>query len=187
MGFIATTLATVPSDRYEWYIFLLEDGWKDATHKQLDENFSVLAREIGEKNLVVRGTDPITFWNKVIAQYAPLGNVEGQLPALLVTNLSPRALRDNPNALKDAGVVLFSLGSRHMKQDCIVDLLRDIARTLRSQNPFEVLRIGNESEIKGAWGWITKYCLLQPNFIGFGLKLDEIVKKWFVAGNRGRG
>jgi len=66
MSYVASSLATVPSIGFSWYVFFVESTWNDPIGQQLRANFETLGRRVGPNTLVVRGYDEHAIANEVV-------------------------------------------------------------------------------------------------------------------------
>jgi hypothetical protein len=57
MSYEASSLATIPSTGFSWYVFFVESKWNDPIKQQLRANFEMLGQRVGPTTLVVRGYD----------------------------------------------------------------------------------------------------------------------------------
>lgn len=39
MGYLTTDIARIPSTGFDWYIYVLSDGWIDPLRDEMDKNF----------------------------------------------------------------------------------------------------------------------------------------------------
>jgi hypothetical protein len=53
MGYLATSLSTIPSERFNWYIFFLLDRYTDSLRDEVKKNFDIFAKEVGPDCLAV--------------------------------------------------------------------------------------------------------------------------------------
>lgn len=172
MGYIASlNVAKVPASGYEWYIFLLEDDWRDNLRQELSDNFHILAEAVGDRSLVVRGAKREQFSGEVFATY---GIKVTKLPALLLTNISPSAASQDASSSKDVRAIVISLERRYDHAGSISQLLRKIVETLKEPEAMEALEKLDRSKIERRWGWL-RMLELKPNFCGFGVNLNAVV------------
>ena len=47
MSYEASSLATVPSTGFSWYVFFVESRWNDPIKQQLRANFETLGQRVG--------------------------------------------------------------------------------------------------------------------------------------------
>ncbi len=95
---------------FDWYVFFLEDNYQDDLRKELSDNFAVVAEELGPDSIAIRGTDRAHFYGALFERYAMAERgVDGgffPLPALMITDTSPRELEDDA---KDAFAASVSI------------------------------------------------------------------------------
>jgi hypothetical protein len=173
MGFLASAVGQVPAAGYDWYITLLEDGWSDRLRRELGDNFEQLARESGPRALVVRGFDRDRFSGDVVAAY----NLQPrpQLPALIVSDLSPSIALQHRKRVRAARTIVLPLVSRgDSASGMVADVLRPLVEALRSDDAVKALTELNREELARWWSWL-KYLELKPSFCGFGLNLNALI------------
>jgi hypothetical protein len=171
MGFLARTIARVPTTGYQWYVVLLEDDWDDELREELRRNFATLARRAGPEALVVRGLDPRDFSRSIYQAYQLEGPT--RLPAILVSDLSPAEAEANPDRRAKAVTVVFPLGGRGSRLKGIPELLEKVVQALHDEQAVEAIRRLDSRTIKERWKWL-KYVELKPNFAGMGINLNAI-------------
>jgi hypothetical protein len=92
MGYLATSLSTIPPKGFSWYVFFLLDDWNDSLRDEVKRNFDSFAKEVGPDCLAVRGTDSVRFYSDVLSselmKLAP-SKERLPLPALIISNYSP--------------------------------------------------------------------------------------------------
>jgi hypothetical protein len=175
MGFIVTSAAKIPSEGFDYYIFLLYDGWMDDFRLEFEDNFENLAREVGTETLVIRGFDREKFSNEVISLYRL--NIDSRsLPALLVTDIAPSNIDRITQNNKNINIIFIPLESIYKKPGSITKLLKFVAQTLKDKNAMESLKSRNPVEIEHRWGWL-RYFEIKPNFYGFGVDLNQFFEE----------
>lgn len=180
MGFTATDLARVPSTGYNWFIFLLEDGWDDPLRRELSGSFKKLAGEVGPTALVVQGADPKSFYDQVFYDYA-LRDLQSEpehraLPALLITDTPPTEIREDRSIVERAKMVLLPLSKGYARAGSITEVLKELVIVVRSPDAFDSLMELDKEKIRAKWLKLLKYFELKPSFYGFGLDLDKIIR-----------
>ena len=120
MGFIATDIAKIPSDGYEWYLYLLTDNWNDPIQDALLKNFYQLSHSVGTDCLVVKGAHPEQFYNSLVdSQFVELIRTTGKelFPSLVLSSHPPSKLNESSgNTTNIKGAVSFLIPLR-MKAD----------------------------------------------------------------------
>lgn len=183
MGHVASDLARIPKagylEEYEWFVFMLEDHWRDEFRREFSDNFKTLSAEVGPASLVVIGEDPRQFYNDVFLHYAlylrGFDRERFPLPALLVANKHPEEIK-----VKDGGinalVMLFPLDEHYLRPGSVSAFLRELCFALKDKDANRALVKLDEAGIENHWGWINKYFELKPNFYGFGININEILE-----------
>lgn len=184
MGFVASNFAKIPSQGYDWYVFILEEGWNDQLHLELRENFDNLSTVVGQDVLVVRGSDarPKGFQNEIHNHYAlHLRGVDFQrlLSCLMVTNKPPLVDDESSKKLEDAIIMFFPLHDQIRKEGLVVPFLHDLAIAIKNPEAEAALRGLNESVFNEKWSWLSKYFEIKPSFFGVSIKVNEIIDDMF--------
>jgi hypothetical protein len=136
--------------------------------------------------LVVRGVDPIDFYDQVFATYA-LGADEPdkrRLPALLITDTPPTDINEDRSRLENAKMVVLHLWEHYQGHGAVTDVLRKLALTVKEPNAFKSLQALDKEKIKKYWGWLTSYLELKPSFFGFGVNINAILDDLFFRPRR---
>lgn len=184
MSMCASSIGTVPTKGFEWYIVLLEGPFADEIRNQIDKYFTSLGKEAGPNVLVVRGYDPTTFKNSFIESSAFYGegdwkNIE--VPALVVTDALPGAV-EREGGLDNAKLMIFPLRSVHEKQKDISIFFERLLSALQSEEATESLNTLNKSNLEKYWGWISEYTEMKPGFFGFSVDLKKMVADLLTKG-----
>lgn len=186
MAFVAATdLVQVPANsEYHWYVFLLEDRWDDELRRQLRDNFFTLADEVGPRALVVKGGERFyDFAQKVYELYRPDTHAYQSLhtPALLITDIAPADLQEDPDRLGQTKTILLPLGERYREATSIVPTLRKVVEAIKDPQAIASLENPYENSLEGYWGWLPRYFELKPNFFGFGVNLNSMIEDLYKS------
>jgi len=176
MTYVATNIATVPSEGYKWYLIFLVDHKMlgDPVRREIDDYFLELGRRAGEDALVVRGYDPNTFLESLYAHDAAWEE-RVQSPALLVTD-KPPAAAGNPQSVDEARVILFPLREIYDQEQTLAPFLTELIETLNEPEAIEALeKIEKRQQRKKWWGWLP-YLELKPNLWGFGVNFNRVIE-----------
>lgn len=177
MSYVASSLATVPSIGFSWYIFFVESMWNDPVGQQLRANFETLGRRVGPNALVVRGYDEHAMANEVVEAAALYDERFRSIspPALLVSNRPLLSLDDPSGAPQGAKIIALNVsgaeGSLPGLLEKLVGALADPGAMAALENPDE------ESRLKRFWGWVARYAELKPTFFGFGINLNAVIER----------
>ena len=171
MSMVATSIATVPTTGFKWYIVLLEGPFADEIKNQINKYFTTLGKEVGPDILAVRGYDPTNFKNSFIESAAFYGegdwkNVE--VPALVVTDALPIAV-ETPGGLDNARVMLFPLRPVYEKHKDISVFFGQLIAALHSGAGVEALAGLDESKVEKWREWISEYPEMKPRLFGFNV------------------
>jgi hypothetical protein len=165
VGHLARSLATVPRQGYDWYVFLVEDSFDDELRRQLRSNFEQLGKAVGPNALVVKAFDP----DQMADEWSRLGV---RPPALVVADHVPAY--DAPSAGRR---IELGLNAEFVKSHSIVGLLQELVKALHDPEAMHVLETAHAEpgKIRTFWGWLGKYTEIKPNFMGFGINGNAII------------
>ena len=98
MGYQLNSLANLPIDaEVNFYIFVINGQWKEPVYSILNENFSAIARSIGNNAVIAMGLNPQEWYDEVAAGYLSKDHNElfNLLPAVLITNAHPDRITES--------------------------------------------------------------------------------------------
>jgi hypothetical protein len=119
MGYLASHVATIPKQGFQWYLIFLEAAYADDIKREIDSNFSILAREVGKNTLVVRGLDATAFRESVFeasAFYDDKWKERAKFPSLLVTNRVPDQVVSDAHILERGKAMILPLADIYREQ-----------------------------------------------------------------------
>ena len=181
MSMIASDVATIPAEGFSWYVLFLEDAFDDPLKTQLSANFLTLGREVGRDVLVVRGFDPSEFFKsayETVTLYDPEWTDRLRRPGILVSDTAPRLLLSEPAKLRAAKLIYMPLASfRERPSASLSDLLRQLVAALRDPDADRALSGLEPGAFSRVWGWLARFVELKPNFMGFGVNLNEMLDR----------
>lgn len=95
MGYQLTSLGNLPvQPDIDLYIFVIDGSWRGGRFEILEDNFSEIARAIGPKAVIARGSEVSDWSEELCRRY--LGEeydaISPHLPALLITSAHPEKL-----------------------------------------------------------------------------------------------
>lgn len=166
---------------YCWYVFILEDNWRDDLRNEVRENFEIFAKESGRHILTIRGFDCNEFYGQVFRKYSLENNYKMEdieRPALLITDTHPNDISGNPEDLFVARIILLELRPYYEKHKSTIPFLQELIYSLSDTEAFDSLIAKNKSMIVRKWGWLNRYLDLKPNFMGFGININEIISRF---------
>lgn len=184
MGIAVSDMAGVVSaGKYNWYVYFLDDDMKDDLRKELRDNFDVVGKGIGIKNLAIRGYDPSIFSSQVYNHYFKY-LVEKYpawksfpIPSLLLTNISPDLVQHD-GVPKGIAIVL-PIVKEYVRPGSISDLLKELMETLKNPDSITSLLEPDRTKFQAAWGWIRKYFEIKPSYMGISLDIGAMLDELF--------
>jgi len=184
MGIAVSDLAGVVSaGKYSWYVYFLDDDMKDDLRKELRDNFDVVGKGIGIKNLAIRGYDPVYFSSRVYNHYFKY-LVEKYpswkrfpIPSLLLTNISPDLIQ--PDNVPEGIAIVLPIIKEYVRPGSISDLLKELMETLKNPDSITSLLKPDKTKFQAAWGWIRQYFEIKPSYLGISLDVGAIVDELF--------
>lgn len=198
MGLHVHNLGNLPNtvDGRDYYIYVLDYGWKEPLTDALVSNFTNMARMASEtRSVVVAGIEPVHFANEVFSWH----NINGEdgeeiLPAILITTLTPSYFRESysefghTNELDDK-LLLIPLKEACKTTDDVIDLIKSIFRDIKAKKQLSGFSVAKEINKNGAQR-LADAIILEPNFSGIGIDLKTLFKKggltraWKLPGKR---
>ncbi len=107
MGLHVHNLGNLPNtvDGRDYFIYVLDYGWKEPLTDALIENFTNMARMASEtRSIVVAGIEPVHFANEVFSSHRINGeDGEEILPAILITTLTPSYFKESYSEFRNSG------------------------------------------------------------------------------------
>ena len=186
MGFIAREMVQVPASGYSWYLYLLEDDWRDTISDTLLKNFDTLVKESGPGVLVVRGVVRADFTHDVMRTYG-LPH-EPPKPALFVSDQSPDDVMRRVHGQPEPKALVVTLRLRQDSGHSLVEVLARFTEALRDAKSIDALRDCDKSNAEKRWGWL-RALELKPNWFGFGFNVNEPgfpIWLWYRTANTSR-
>lgn len=133
MGLMIHSLDNIPeSARRDYFIYLLDYGWKEPISDTLRSNFDNMAHEsANNRAVIIKGTEGVHFQNEVFSWHQINGlNGDEILPALLISNNHPSYFRDNTLG-KGWGHGLLNESQQTKMKLIIIPLENSVERTQR--------------------------------------------------------
>ena len=183
MTMTVSDIAKVPTEGYDWYVFILDDKWDDPFREELRGNIETLGNEVGRDNLVVQGFDRMDFDSQVFHRYR-LYLQEHQfdffpLPSIVVSNIPPPEIEVDNEEIKNSVLLIFHLSDQYIRPGSISDFLGELSRTLRNPKAEQVFMKPDKTSFQALWGWIDKYFEIKPEFLGIGVDVNQMLNDLF--------
>jgi hypothetical protein len=190
MGYYASDLGSVPGlNKFQWYVFLLEDNYNDDVRQELDKNWPTFSIDAGKQTLVVRGSNRTDFYDEVFETYGLRDRVPGKefSPGLLITDTHPTQIDKGHDGLKKPRTILLRLSQSDKSREPLISLLRKVTSALKDPEALKALQelSPTPTSLEKGWGWLGEYVDLKPTFFGFSANLNKVVAD-FLASLRGR-
>lgn len=181
MGLMIHSLARVPlTTERDYYIYLLDYGWKEPIAETLRNNFHKMALLASEnKSVVMMGLEGSHFNDEVLSFH----NINGQsgsemLPGILITTLHPHYFRDERNSsytfLKEEladRMLLIPLQEICQTPQDVVLVIEKIFRDIHEKKLLADFQVSKEMK-RGKQGALADPLLLEPNIGGIGININ---------------
>lgn len=183
MGLMIHSLGELPIEaQRDYYVYLLDYGWKEDLGRTLLDNFGQMARLASSSDAVVmRGTVGSHFEDEVLSWH----HVNGQpgdelLPAILITTRHPqefRSGRGNRHQEREgvhSNMILIPLNRVCKTSTDVVQLVGRLFEDIRNKKALKDFDVVGTMKA-GAGGAVVDALILQPNIGGIGLNLNSII------------
>lgn len=182
MGLHVHNLGNLPNtvDGRDYFIYVLDYGWKEPLTDTLIANFTNMARKASEsRSMVIAGIDPIHFANDVFSWHSINGeNGESILPAIMISTLTPTYFHENNHNQRraeeiDDKLILIPLRSVCETTDDVIKLINSIFNDIKQKKAltgFEVVKTLK----KGHGRRFADALILEPNFSGIGINIKKL-------------
>lgn len=187
MGLYVQTLENIPQDlnvHKEYYIYLLDYGWKEPLGEVIMENYEKMAQIAADNNaVVIRGTKRVHFEDEVLSWHNINGqNAEEILPAILITNRLPHKFKESFNSDTNRGNLELDLKMIFipLKKFCattteVVILIEKLFNDIKQKK--DLLDFKVAKEIRSGFGKaLTDSIILEPNIGGVGFNFKSLIK-----------
>lgn len=182
MGLHVHNLGNLPNtvDGRDYFIYVLDYGWKEPLTNTLIANFTNMARKASEsRSMVIAGIEPVHFANEVFSCHSINGeDGEKMLPAIMISTLTPAYFYKNNNDRRipdeiDDKLILIPLKSVCKTTDDVIELINSIFSDIKEKKEltgFEVARTLS----KGKGRRFAEAVILEPNVSGVGINLKKL-------------
>jgi len=185
MGLHVHNLGDIPStvDERDYFIYVLDYGWKEPLTDALVANFTNMARMASEtRSAVVAGIEPVHFANDVFSWHGINGeDGEAILPAILITTLTPSYFKESYSEFQHSGelddkLLIIPLKKACKTTDDVIVLIKSIFTDIREKKKLSGFNIAKEIN-KNGFERLADAVILEPNFSGIGLDLKKLFTK----------
>lgn len=181
MGLMIHSLGEVPANaERDYYLYLLDYGWKEPIGDALRGNFENMADRASKTNSVVfKGTVGQHFCDEVLSWHNVNGlNGERILPAILITTRNPNEFRNaeiEPNVSGKHKLLLIPVADICKNATDVIKLIEKIFNDIEKKKMLGDFEIAQELEA-GRGKSIVDALILQPNFSGLGIDVKKLVE-----------
>ncbi|UEM38125.1 hypothetical protein [Pectobacterium aquaticum] len=182
MGLHVHNLGNLPNtvDGRDYFIYVLDYGWKEPLTDTLIANFTNMARKASEsRSMVISGIEPVHFANEVFSWHSINGeDGESVLPAVMISTLTPSYFREHNNESRKADeiddqLMLIPLKAVCETTDDVIRLINSIFNDIKLKKEltgFDVVKTLK----KGNGNRFADALILEPNFSGIGVNLKKL-------------
>lgn len=182
MGLHVHNLGNLPNtdDGRDYFIYVLDYGWKEPLTDALVANFTNMARMASQtRSVVVAGIEPIHFANEVFSWHGINGeDGERILPAILITTLTPAYFKKHNDEYRKSGeikdkLLLIPLKAACKTTDDVIQLIKSIFNDIKEKKKlsgFAVAKTINKNGLRR----LADAVILEPNLSGVGIDLRKL-------------
>ncbi|MEZ8107233.1 hypothetical protein [Vibrio cortegadensis] len=181
MGLMIHSLGEVPAHaERDYYLYLLDYGWKEPIRDSLMSNFHNMADRASRTNSVVfKGTVGHHFSDEVLSWH-DVNGIDGEscLPAILITTRNPHEFRERPRRRSEAidhNLLLIPIKELCTTATEVVTLVEKIFNDIENKKALTEFEVAKEIKA-GQSRSIVDTLVLQPNFCGVGVDLKKIAE-----------
>lgn len=184
MGLHVHNLGNLPDtvDGRDYFIYVLDYGWKEPLTDALVANFTNMARMASEsKSMVVAGIEPIHFANEVFSWHGINGeDGEKILPAILITTLTPFYFKESYDEFHRTDEINDKLLIIPLKKACqttddVIKLIQSIFTDIKERKNLSGFSIAKRIN-KNGFKRFADAVILEPNFAGVGLDIKKLFR-----------
>lgn len=187
MGLMVHSLDGIPEEHHrDYFIYLLDYGWKEPLSNALKENFgrmATLASENKKAVVVMRTDEGVHFSDEVLSWHSINGDDAEQndlLPAILVTNRHPMEFKRRSESYivdnemeKDLKLILFPLRKYCSTTSEVVELIQKIFVKIKKGEKLENFNIVREKR-ESRHGVIVPSLIIEPDRTGTSISFNTI-------------
>ncbi len=182
MGLHVHNLGNLPNtlDGRDYFIYVLDYGWKEPLTDALVANFTNMARMASEtKALVIAGIEPIHFANEVFSYHGINGEKGDEiLPAILISTLTPSYFKESYDEFNHSKEIKDKLLVIPLKKACkttddVIELIKSIFSDIKDKKQLSGFSVAKEIN-KNGFKRLADAIILEPNFAGVGVDIRKL-------------
>lgn len=187
MGLMIHSLEGIPDEHHrDYFIYLLDYGWKEPLGEALKQNFGRMATLASEKKnavVIMRTDEGVHFSDEVLSWHSINGDdVEKNelLPAILITNRHPIEFKKRSESFSaketvesNLKMILFPLKRYCSTTSEVVTLIQKIFTKIKNGEDLDDFNIVEEKN-RGVGGAITSSLVIEPSLTGTNIAFNMI-------------
>lgn len=187
MGLMVHSLEGMPEEHHrDYFIYLLDYGWKEPLSKALKQNFGRMATLASKKKnavVIMRSEEGIHFSDEVLSWHSINGDDAEKnelLPAILITNRHPIEFKRRTESFSGNGAVesnlkmiLFPLKKYCSTTSEVVTLIQTIFTKIKNGEDLDDFNIVVEKN-RGVGGAIASSLVIEPSHTGTNIAFNTI-------------
>ncbi|MEN3931054.1 hypothetical protein WJT86_08290 [Microvirga sp. W0021] len=183
MGLMVHSLSNIPdSTNRDYWIYILDYGWKEPLSETLKDNFFKMAEEASANSAVIIRGVGCHFENEVLSwHHINNKSTKNILPAILITNRHPRYFMENSrwhncnNRIHDdeMNMILIPLNKVCDTPTDVVNLIKSIFSDIYDKTAISKFRIIERIDRRTP-GSLADAIIVKPTFMGVGIDLMSL-------------
>jgi hypothetical protein len=181
MGLMIHSLGEIPATaERDYYLYLLDYGWKEPIRDALIDNFERMADRASKTNSVIfKGTVGEHFSDEVLSWHNINGlDGERMLPAILITTRNPNEFREvgeRKGTDSQHNLLLIPIKDVCRTATDVIDLVEKIFVDIEQKKSLDDFKVMQEIKA-GRKGSVVDALILQPNIHGFGVDIKKVIE-----------
>lgn len=193
MSITATNIGSIPKSGFDWYITFIELEFEPKIQKEINSHFNEFGKAIGTKALAIRGYDPKNFRDSVFeasALYDEKWHHRINTTSLIVSNKNPETAFSTKYELDESKILVFPLTETFKKHGSILPLLKELSKSLLSEDAIDSLEDLKIDEVTGklvdenifikTWDWLNNYTEMKPGLFGFNVDFKMLINTYIL-------
>jgi hypothetical protein len=185
MGLKISTIAVIPENvSRSYYLYILDYyNWDEPIANTLRNSFDKIAKFASENDSVaIQGIPESHFYSELMSWEAINGiDPKDLLPALMITTIHPKYfLNANNKEIKGESIpedklVFIEIGKVCKTPQDVLKIIEKVFKDIKDKKEIKDFQI--KKELKGGVGKVLNDAIiLQPNFAGLGVNVNEIFR-----------
>jgi hypothetical protein len=182
MGLMIHSLEEIsPSIKRDYYIYLLDYGWKEPLSNIIIDNFDRISSKASmNKSVFIKGTIGSHVDNEILSWHHINGeDGENVLPSILITKLNPHLFKELNVVNKennDSKIILIPLKKYCKSSTDVISLINQIFYDISANKELKNFKIAKKMN-RGLGKRFLDGVILKPSFSGIGFDLNKFFQK----------